>query len=189
MSLPKSACKILLGVTPLDILFQSISAKLLTKLKQNQPDIVSEAHFNALDHARSTGHLLESCLRKFEKITESYPAQGYSTQSVIAFIKELWLRRRSSPDNFAVLRIFRNTKRDCHSQSPLILGNPFFANIKCSLVFGNTPLFSDFKRRLSQCASPLCMCGSAEENLTHYFFYCRLWDHYRPENSIYSASS
>ena len=152
------------------------------KIEQNKPDIVAEAHFNAHDHARSTGHLLESCLRRFEKVTGNYLAQGFSTQSVTAFINELWRRRCSSPDNLAVLRMFRNTKPDCHSKSPPILGNPYLAKRKCSLVFGKSPLFAKLKWRLSQCASPLCMCGSAEENSTHYFFYCPLWDHYRPEN-------
>ena len=157
MSPPRSACEVSLGVLPLDILLQSISAKFLTKLKQNQPDIVAEVLLNALGHARSTGHLLESCLRRFEKITGNYPAQGYSTQSVTAFISELWLRKWSSPHDFAVLRMFRNTKPDCHSMSPLILGNPYLTNKKCILVFGITPLFAEFKMRLSQCASPLCM--------------------------------
>ena len=69
----------------------------------------------------------------------------------------------------------------CHSKSPLILGNPYLVNRKCSLVFGNTPLFAEFKWRLSQCASPLCMCGPAEENSTQYF-YCHLRDQYRAQN-------
>ena len=130
---------------PLDILFQSIRAKFLTKMTQNQRDIVAEAHFNAPGHARSTGHLLESSLRRFENVTGNCPAQGYSTQSVSVFINELWLRRWSSPDNFAVLRMFRNTKPDCHSKSPLILGNPYLANRKGSLVSGNTSLFSEWR--------------------------------------------
>ena len=90
-----AACEVLLGVSSIDIMFQSVSTKFLTKLKQIQPNLVAEANFNALDHARSTGHLLESCLRKFEKITGNYPALGYSTQSVTLFIKELLLRRWS----------------------------------------------------------------------------------------------
>ena len=162
----------------LDILFQSTSLKPLTKLKQNQPDIVAAVNFNALDHARSTGHLLERCLKKkFEKVTGSYPALGYSTQSVTAFINELLLRRWSSPENFAVLRMFRKTMPECHSQIPLILRNSYLANRKSSLVFGKSPLLAEFQRRVSQFALPFCMCGSAEENPTHYFFYCRLWDH------------
>ena len=116
-----STCEVLLGFTPLNILFQSIRAKFLTKLKQNQAEIVAEAQFNAFDHVQLTGHLLENCLRQFIKITSSYSAPGYNTQSVSAFISELWLKRWSSPGNFDVLRMFRNTMPDCHRRNPLIL--------------------------------------------------------------------
>ena len=146
----------------------------IRRVQQNQPDIVAEAHVNAFDPARATGHLLESCLRRFEKVMRNYLAQRYSSQSVTAFINELWLRRWSSNDNFAVLRMFKSTKPDCHSKSPLILENLYLANGKSSLVFVNTSFFAKFFWRQSQCASPLCMCGSAEENSTHYFFYCHL---------------
>ena len=101
----------------LDILFQSISATFPTKLKHNQVDIVAEAHFNALDYARSIGHLLESCLKMFEKVSGSYPAVGYSTQSVTAFTNELWMRWWPSPNKFADLRMFRKTMPGCHSKS------------------------------------------------------------------------
>ena len=139
----------------------------IRRVQQNQPDIVAEAHVNAFDPARSTGHLLESCLRRFENVLGNYPVQRYSTQSGTAFINELWLRRWSSNDNFAVLRMFSNTKPDCHSKSPLILENLYLANGKCCLVSVNTSLFAKFERRQSQCASPLCMCGSDEENSTN----------------------
>ena len=182
ISPPRSACDVLLGVPPLNILFQSINAKLLTKLKPNQPDIVAAANFNAFDHAQSIAHLPESCVRRFEKFTGSYPALRYSTQSVTAFINEMWLRRWFSPDNFAVLRMFRFTMPECHSKSPLILRNPYLANRKCFLVFGNSPLFAEFRWRLSQCASILCMCGSVEEYPTYYFFYCQKNIHYSLAN-------
>ena len=87
-----SACEVFLGVHPLVFLFQRISAKFLTTLVQNQPDIVAEAHFDALDHARPTVQFLESCLRIFEKLLGNYRALGYSTQSVTAFTNEMWLR-------------------------------------------------------------------------------------------------
>ena len=70
-----------------------------------------EAHFNAPDRAQSTRQLLESCLRRFERVTVNYFVLGYSTQTVTALILKLWLRRWSSPDYFAVLRTVRNTAR------------------------------------------------------------------------------
>ena len=159
-----SACEVLLGVPRLETLFQSISSMLLTKLKQNQSDIVAEVYYNKLDHAQSTGHL-ESCLRRFEKVTINYPALVYSIQTVTAFINELWLRGLCSPDTFAVLRIFRNTMTDCHSKSHQSLGNPYLANRKRWIFFGNTLLFTDVKWRLSQFVSPLCMCGPGDAKL------------------------
>ena len=113
-----SAYEVLLGVPRLETLFQSISAMLLTKLKQNQSDIVAEVYYNKLDHAQSTGHLLESCLRRFEKVTINYPALVYSNQTVTAFINELWLRGLCSTDTFAVLRIFQKYNDRLPQQEP-----------------------------------------------------------------------
>ena len=71
--------------------------------------------------------------------------EWHSTQPVTACINELRLRRWFSPDSVAVLGVFRNIMPVCHSKSPLSLGNPYLANRKCSLYFGNTLLYAEFK--------------------------------------------
>ena len=168
MSPKITAIEVLMGIPPIDIYCSSIEIKFLIKAV-NKDDLVTATHVKTLTRPSSLSSLLLSKLR-FER---THMSHSYTRDSINAFIRDNWNRRWNSPYNDNFLKNFISNLQQETIHSPLLDGNPLIANMISDLLIGSSRRLAENLWKLSRTPSPMCICGTSEQNSYHYFFYCR----------------
>ena len=176
MSPKKTAIEVLMGFPPIDSYCSSIEIKFLIK-SVNKDDLVTATHVKTLTRPSSLSSLLLSKLRRFER---THMSHSYTRDSINAFIRDNWNRRWNSPYNDNFLRNFISNLPQETIHSPLLDGNPSIANMIIDLLIGSSRRLAENLWKLSRTPSPMCICGTSEQNSYHYFFYCPNYCNFRP---------
>ena len=91
-SIPAAEC--LLGIPPVEIFCKSLNVTFLIKTRQNDPDLISTAHDEALHLQRSTSHILQSDLERYqEQMAPNKDPLQYSAISITDFVNSEWTNR------------------------------------------------------------------------------------------------
>ena len=105
-------------------------------------------------------------------------SHSYTRDSINAFIRDNWNRRWNSPYNDNFLSNFNSNLPQEMIHSPLLDGNPLIANMISDLI-GSSRRLAENLWKLSHTPSPMCICGTSEQNSYHYFFYCPNYRNFR----------
>ena len=176
MSPKITAIEVLMGIPPIDIYCSSIDIKFLIKAVNND-DLVTATHVKTLTRPSSLSSILLSKLRRFER---THPSHCYTRDAINAFIRDNWNRRWNSPHNDNFLKNFITNLPQETIHSPLLDGNPLLANMISDLLIGSSRRLAENLWKLSCTPSPLCICGTSEQNSYHYFFCCPNYRNFRP---------
>ena len=176
MSPKITATEVLLGIPPIDIYCSSIEIKFLFKAV-NKDDLVTATHVKTLTRHSSLSSLLLSKLRRFERFHMSH---SYTRDSINAFIRDNWNHRWNSPYNDNFLRNFISNLPQEMIHSPLLDRNPLITDMIRDLLIGSSRRLAENLWKLSRTPSPMCICGTSEQNSYHYFFYCPNYCNCRP---------
>ena len=180
MSPKITAIEVLMGIPPIDSYCSSIEIKFLIK-SVNKDDLVTATHVKTLTRPSSLSSLLLSKLRRFERIHMSH---SYTRDSIKAFIRDNWNRRWNSSYNNNFLRNFISNLPQETIHSPSLDGNPLIANMISDLLIGSARRLAENLWKLSRTPSPMCICGTSEQNSYNYFFYCPNYCNFRPFHLI-----
>ena len=171
-----TAIEVLMRIPPIDIFCSSIEINFLFK-SENKDDLVTATHVKTLTRPSSLSSLLLSKLRRFER---THMSHSYTRDSINAFIRDNWNRRWNSPYNDNFLRNFISNLPQETIHSPLLDGNPLIAKMISDLLIGSSRRLAENLWKLSRTPSPMCICGTSEQNSYHYFFYCPNYCNFRP---------
>ena len=169
---------VLRGIPPIDLYCSSIEIKFLIK-SVNKDDLVTATHVKTLTRPSSLSSLLLSKLRRFER---THMSHSYTRDSINTFIRDNWNRRWNSPYNDNFLRNFISNMAQEMIHSPLLDGKPLIANMISDLLIGSSRRLAKNLWKLSRTPSPMCICGTSEQNSYHYFFYCPNFRNFWPFN-------
>ena len=171
-----TAFDVLMGIPPIDIYCSSIEIKFLIKAV-NKDDLFTATHVKTLTSPSSLSSLLLNKLRRFER---THMSHSYTRDSINAFIGDNWNRRWNSPFNDNFLRNLNSNLPQEMIHSPLLDGYPLIANMISDLLIGSSRRLAENLWKLSRTPSPMCICGTSEQNSYHYFFHCPSYRNFRP---------
>ena len=169
------AAEVLLGLPPIDILCENISAKFLTKALASTDKLQRLILENQQHLKFVTTHC--NCLKNFYnnrnlKLTD--PLTYTDTTSRIHILRR-WNDRWNYLDfDTHLKKLVPRVEMD-----PMLIHattSKQQLQIGLELLLGTCPTLNNFAYNRSLTASPLCSCGRNEETAIHFLFYCQRYE-------------